>query len=294
MTDNSTSGGTKAGARSLREEGLTGRHERVNREASQVSGPEVAQVIDHRIGERSLLVREYVPLLGASSDLAGVVYLLVHGGGGVFGSVKSYEAMSRELCATTMARVFAVDYRLAPETPLPGAVEDVETASDWLNETLGIASERILLVGDSMGGLIAANAVVGLLGKRKEEQQPRALCLLYPNADLTLRYVRQEQDVPALPYHKQDLEEIVELLGITPDVTRLSPLDSCVNAAMPPTFVVTAQYDVLKPEAVEFVARLAGVGVRTAHVSVPGMAHGFFSSSDRSPLVVSDPRSAFP
>ncbi|ROV97408.1 hypothetical protein VMCG_06941 [Cytospora schulzeri] len=52
-------------------------------------------------------------------------------------------------------QVFAVDYRLASEDPVPCPVEDVYAALSWLFEidkTIGIDPTRRVIYGDSAGG----------------------------------------------------------------------------------------------------------------------------------------------
>jgi acetyl esterase len=54
--------------------------------------------------------------------------------------------------------VLSVDYRLAPESPFPAAVEDAIFSLEWAVEhsgQLGIDVDRIALGGDSAGGNLA-------------------------------------------------------------------------------------------------------------------------------------------
>ena len=44
---------------------------------------------------------------------------------------------------------------------------------------------------------------------------------------------------------------------------------------LPPTLVITAQYDVLHDEGVTLVAQLKAVGVAVQHLETPGVIHGF-------------------
>src|SRR3712207_3781179 len=78
-----------------------------------------------------ICVRLYRP-----EDARGAI-LWIHGGGWVMGNLTSYDPLCRALANRTGATVASVDYRLAPESPFPGPVEDCEVALRWLADELG-------------------------------------------------------------------------------------------------------------------------------------------------------------
>ena len=78
--------------------------------------------------------------------------------------------------------VFAYDYRLAPEHPFPAALQDAQTAFDYLL-SLGYAEEDILLCGDSAGGGLTLALAPSL--RDRGRTFPAALVLLSPWTDLT-------------------------------------------------------------------------------------------------------------
>ncbi|CAL4993709.1 unnamed protein product [Urochloa decumbens] len=91
-----------------------------------------------------------------------------HGGGFCSGSAfsKLFHRYAESLCARTGAVVVSVDYRLAPEYPIPAAYDDAWVAlrwaaslSDpWLSEYAD--PERMFLAGESAGGNIVHNMAV--------------------------------------------------------------------------------------------------------------------------------------
>src|SRR5580765_7632667 len=88
---------------------------------------------------------------------AGLVYF--HGGGWVLGSLESADASCRAIANRSRCVVISVDYRLAPETKFPGAVEDAYAAARWVADNaadLRIDPERIAAGGASAGGNLAA------------------------------------------------------------------------------------------------------------------------------------------
>lgn len=101
---------------------------------------------------------EMIAAPGVSRDR---VVLYLHGGGYVLGSVNSHRDLINRLSLAADARVLALDYRLAPETPFPGAVEDSTAAYRWLLEQ-GIKPSRIAVAGDSAGGGLTAATLIAL------------------------------------------------------------------------------------------------------------------------------------
>lgn len=94
-----------------------------------------------------------------ASDSRVVLYF--HGGGYIIGSPRTHRAMLAELSQASVARVLALDYRLAPEHPFPAPVEDSVATYRWLlNE--GYDPSRIAVGGDSAGGGLTVSALVQL------------------------------------------------------------------------------------------------------------------------------------
>ncbi|MBL9205120.1 MAG: alpha/beta hydrolase [Opitutaceae bacterium] len=109
----------------------------------------------------------HVPTTGAEPRPV-VVYL--HGGSLINGHRQSIEKW-RPTSALLEAGVVVVslDYRLAPETKLPGIVADVEDGFRWVREQgpglFGVDPQRVAVAGSSAGGylaLVAATRVPGL------------------------------------------------------------------------------------------------------------------------------------
>jgi acetyl esterase/lipase len=91
----------------------------------------------------------------------GSVLLYLHGGGYVSGSPATHRSLMVHLGQAANARVFAPDYRLAPEYPYPTALEDAWVAYWWLLAQ-GIAPGRIVVAGDSAGGGLTVALMLAL------------------------------------------------------------------------------------------------------------------------------------
>jgi len=96
--------------------------------------------------------------------------IFFHGGGVVFGTRFSEAVTCDRYAIESNAVVINVDYRLAPENPLPAGYLDGYAAVKWVianADRLGIDKNRIGTLGDSGGGLITSG--VGFeLAKRGE------------------------------------------------------------------------------------------------------------------------------
>ncbi|WP_420466975.1 alpha/beta hydrolase [Panacagrimonas sp.] len=112
--------------------------------------------------------------------------LHAHGGGWVLGGADQQDPWLETLAAAGFA-VLSVDYRLAPESPFPGALHDVTAVLEWLLEqgaaTLHLDCRQIVLCGESAG----ANLLVGALNRLKRHPAftvVRAVGLHYGTYDL--------------------------------------------------------------------------------------------------------------
>jgi monoterpene epsilon-lactone hydrolase len=91
----------------------------------------------------------------------GRVLLYFHGGGYVFGSMRTHRIILAHLSRAAQARVLGLEYRLAPEFPFPAPVEDAVAAYRWLLSN-GTNPKKIVLAGDSAGGGLTIAALVAL------------------------------------------------------------------------------------------------------------------------------------
>ena len=110
------------------------------------------------------------------------VMLYFHGGGYVIGSPHTHRALAGKITKGISAKGLVIDYRKAPESPFPAALDDAFAAYKYLLDK-GFDSKEIVLVGDSAGGGLA----IALQYELKEKNMPLPLCtaLMSPYFDLT-------------------------------------------------------------------------------------------------------------
>jgi hypothetical protein len=97
-----------------------------------------------------------------ASNKSSVLILHAHGGGFIAHSSKSHEIYLKPWCKELRVPIVSIDYSLAPEHIFPRASEECFYVYAWClvnKDSLGWTGERIIVVGDSAGGLLVTNIV---------------------------------------------------------------------------------------------------------------------------------------
>lgn len=214
---------------------------------------------------------------GVSGLLPCVIYY--HGGCFVSGGFTTHDNQLRQLAWYSGCRVIAVKYRLAPEHPFPAAHDDAERGSNIIwkyAEKLGVDRNNITLTGDSAGGHLAL--VTALRLKAKNIWQPAKLILIYPMLDATARfesYTRNGQDYIITRDTLLSGYEMY-LSHTDPLHPEASPLWRDDFNGLPPTHIITAEFDPLRDEGEALYQRFLEQGVECTCQRYFGVIHGFF------------------
>ncbi|UJR24104.1 hypothetical protein I4U23_027071 [Adineta vaga] len=110
-----------------------------------------------------------------------VIYL--HGGAYLAGDIHSYSGYECYLSHLFNMSLIHLEYRLAPEHPLPSAVDDAVTLYNALVQQENISSSHITIMGDSAGGGLALLTVQSLISQ--QYSIPRSVILISPWTDLS-------------------------------------------------------------------------------------------------------------
>jgi triacylglycerol lipase len=222
---------------------------------------------------------------GASGALPVIYH--IHGGGYVLGSAETSEPICRPLVAELGCALVSVDYRLAPETPHPGPVEDCYAGLAWLFDNAvaeGFDPARIGVKGESAGGGLAA--ALALLARDRGRYQLAFQHLIYPMLDDrtgsgTDTHPHVGEFVWQLPSNRFGW---ASLLGQTPGGPNVSPYAAPARATnlagLPPTFIYVGTLDLFLEEDIDYARRLLHAGVPVELHLLPGAFHAFELQAD--------------
>ncbi|MDC0718658.1 alpha/beta hydrolase [Nannocystis bainbridge] len=211
----------------------------------------------------------------------GPAYLHMHGGGYVMGSPHIAAARNQALASALGCVVVSVDYRLAPETPFPGAIEDCYAALKWLHaqaEELGVDRRRIAIGGESAGGGLAA--ALGLMARDRGEVPVAFQLLVYPMLDDRTVVAEPRPHAGEFVWTNEDNRfGWKSLLGGEPGAEDVSQYAAAARAGdlsgLPPTYLAVGALDLFLAEDVAYAQRLLQAGVPTELHVYPGAFHGF-------------------
>jgi len=221
-------------------------------------GEEVGAIEDVELA--GVPVRIYTPL-----EPQGGTVAYFHGGGWVVGSIDSFDTACRALANASGATVVSVGYRLAPEHPFPAGLEDCGAVTRALDAPLAVA-------GDSAGGNLAIAVA------RRLRDSITGTALIYPVTDAGLNTPSMRDFKERYGLTAAGLERYWNLYldGADGFQADASPLRAGDLEGLPPTYVLTAEFDVLRDEGEAFVKKLEAAGVDVTHRRFDGTIHGFW------------------
>ena len=205
---------------------------------------------------------------------ATLMYL--HGGGFVGCSPVTHRAITASL-ARRGFRVFAPDYRLAPEHPFPAAIDDVVAVWRALRAEQQAAggARRLVVAGDSAGGNLALALMLSL--RDAGEPLPAAAALFSPVTDLG-------QGSPSIDdnaerdamFHGDRLHHLADayLAGADPLQPLASPLRGDLRG-LPPLLVHVGAAEVLRDDSVRLADKARAAGVRVQLRVWPVVPHAW-------------------
>ena len=226
--------------------------------------------------------RLYLP--SAEKNLGLCIF--IHGGGWVFHTLDDYDDVCRRLAMQSGHAVLSIDYRLAPEFPFPTPLEDCLKAARWARDnaaSLGCDANRMVVCGDSAGGNLST------LVAQHSGVEFKMQLLVYPAVDarcVTESYCKNGEGflltAAAMDWFYGHYLSGSDSTGSSPltgsaEDPLVSPMlaSDAILAKMPPTLVITAEYDPLCDEGEQYAQKLNALGVPTTCVRYNGQIHAF-------------------
>ena len=235
-----------------------------------------------------------VPGAGEDPDIAlrvhrpsGVTQALpciyfIHGGGLVMGTAERDDERMMRWAKRFNCVAIAVDYRLAPETPYPGPLEDCHAGLVHVfehAEQFGIDPGRIGIGGASAGGGLAAG--LALLARDRRSVPIAFQLLIYPMIDdRMITTSSQWDDAPVWNPISNRYGWNAYLKGRAggADVSQYAAAARASDlSGLPPAYVMVGTLDGFLDEDIDYANRLMRSGVPTELHVYPGAFHGFDS-----------------
>lgn len=265
------------GARATEELSVPEAREQSIRLNAALPRPEVARVRDIEMSSEfgTIPARLYYP--GQAQKLPVLVFF--HGGGFVLGDLETTDPVCRQWTNGTGCLLVSVNYRHAPEHKFPAAAHDAYAATRWVSEhasEIGGDPSRIAVSGMSAGGNLAA---VAAIMARDRGGPPIAFQLLWvPVLDSTMDTTSYRENAEGYGLTRAGmawfwghyLSDPAD--GVNPYA---SPAHAPDLSNLPSAFIVAAQYDPLRDEALAYADRLKRAGNRVEVRYYEGMVHGF-------------------
>lgn len=240
--------------------------------------PEPLQSIEHRY------------FSGPTADLPIAIYrpagdgplpaiIMFHGGGWVAGNLQLNEVQHQLMATDTGAVVISVNYQKAPEHKFPVPFNDCYATLEWVSanaKTLGINPDAIGVAGDSAGGNLASAVVL----KSRDFDGPKVSfqILIYPVTDHKFDYPSMIENSPNYLLTSDMMRWYWnQYVNNTRDFENpyVLPMNSPDLSGLPPTIIITAEYDPLRDEGEELARRLKSAGNIVILHRYEGVIHGF-------------------
>lgn len=236
----------------------------------------VARFVEEAVND-DVRARVYIP--EGTAPFPIVVYF--HGGGWVSGDLDMHDATCRRIANVAKTVVVNVDYRLAPEHKFPAAFEDAYASTLWAEENaerFSADKSKLVVAGSSAGGNLAA--AVALHARDHNGPKISFQALIYPVLDSSLDTPSYRELTTGYLLDSKLMEWYwAQYVPDRADRTdpRVSVLHADSFADLPPALVVTAEFDPLRDEGEQYVARLQDAGVEAEFVRYDGQIHGFMA-----------------
>ena len=209
------------------------------------------------------------------------VVIYIHGGGWVLGGFDTHEGLIREIANKANIAIVFVNYTLSPEAKYPVALEQAYAATRWVaqnGQSINVDSSRLAVVGDSVGGNLAA--ALTLLAKERKRPSIKFHVLFYPVTDAnfeTPSYIKYEQSYWLTREAMKWLWNNYTSNQTNRTEPTVSPLQASIEQlkGLPPALIINGEHDVLRDEGEAYALKLLEADVPVTAVRYHGTIHDF-------------------
>lgn len=215
---------------------------------------------------------------GAALSEGAPLHILVHGGAFILQYPMGEAAVARYLASEVGCHVLMPDYHAAPQVRHPVAEDECHDTFSWAArnaDDYGWDAGRISIGGPSAGGSIALGVALNAL--EQGQRPPVAVTLEFAPVDLS-RPDSDRTSIKSRPVVGPSMMALVRntyFAQVPLDSPGVSPAGHPLLGALPPSLIITAEYDTLRAEGDDLAARLTELGVETTHRCIAGVDHGF-------------------
>ncbi len=233
------------------------------------------------------ITEAFAPSLDGAPDVRVKVYtpddpapnpgalLWIHGGGMVLLDADGDDFLCATRAAAHRCVVVSVDYRLAPETPAPGLVDDCYAALAWLAANtgeLGVDASKIVIGGASAGGGLAAGTAL----RARDEGGPElaAQLLVYPMLDHRNQTPSSHAIQDLRVWNRAtNIQAWAAYLGDDEPTAYSSPAIAEDVSGLPPAYIDVGTFDMFLDEDVAYATALNRAGGSAELHVFPGAFH---------------------
>jgi len=226
-------------------------------------------------------LRLYRPTLRSDSPAPLPVLVYYHGGGWTIGDLDTHDVLCRQLANGSGCAVVSVDYRMGPEHRFPAGSDDCLAATYWVRGhagALGLDASRLAVGGDSAGGNLAA--VVAIAARDAGDLPIAFQLLIYPATDQRWGHASHTTNGTGYLLESETIRYYHD--NYYGDAShdgdwRASPLLHGDFSKLPPALVLTAGFDPLRDEGLDYANALVAAGSRATYVCFERQIHGFIT-----------------
>ena len=229
-------------------------------------------------GSPEVSLRVHRPLDVPPDEALPCIYWM-HGGGFVLGTNRNDDLRFDRWCRRFRCVGVSVEYRLAPETPYPGPMQDAYAGLHWVHRhaaELGVDPLRIGIGGASAGAGLAAG--LGLLARDRGEVPLAFQALIYPMLDDRMMTASAQWEVPVWNPGSNVYgwkAYLGDAYGTDDVPIYAAPARAASLAGLPPTYILVGTLDGFLDEDLTYAQRLNHHGVPAELHVYPGAPHGF-------------------